>query len=125
MTVGRPSWVPTPETIEEVERMASRGLTQEQIADAIGIGLSTLMNKKNQFEEFKDAIVRGQAKGIGAVANALFNNAVDKSNVQAQMFYLKNRAKWRDDEPEKNAEELGKTIGSAVKEALSKNEQPR
>jgi len=81
--------------LEKVEELASRGLSQEQIAAALGISARTLGSRKAESAEFADAIKRGQAKGIEEIANALFANA-KAGNVTAQIFFLKARAQWKD-----------------------------
>ena len=49
------------------------------------------------FDEIKDALKRGQAKGLATVTNSLFTSATD-GNVTAQIFYLKNQdpKNWKD-----------------------------
>jgi predicted DNA-binding protein (UPF0251 family) len=81
--------------LEEVERLASLGLSQEQIAASLGISERTLRNRKADDAAFAGAIKAGQAKGIGEIANALWENAKG-GNVTAQIFFLKARAKWKD-----------------------------
>ena len=78
-----------------VTELASQGLTHEQIAAALGISRTTLQARKAESEQFAQAIEKGQALGIEAVSNALFQNAVG-GNVTAQIFFLKARAKWKD-----------------------------
>lgn len=81
--------------LAKVTELASRGLSQEQIAAALGIGARTLERRKAESAEMAEAIKAGQALGIQEVANALFANATG-GNVTAQIFYLKARAQWRD-----------------------------
>ena len=81
--------------LKEVTRLASLGLTQEQIAASLGISPRTLESRKAGNAEFAAAIKEGQAKGIAEVANALWQNATG-GNVTAQIFFLKARAKWKD-----------------------------
>lgn len=81
--------------IARVTELASRGLSQGQIAAALGISERTLRNRKTESAEFAEAIEKGQALGIEAVANALFDNA-EGGNVTAQIFFLKARAGWRE-----------------------------
>lgn len=90
---GPAKWEPP--SLVEVESLAARGLTMQQIADAMGISLSTLGRRKTELEEFDQAIKRGQAKGVSAVTNALFEKALNGDTASA-IFYLKNRAGWRD-----------------------------
>lgn len=91
MPRGRP-WEPN---LELIEQLASRGLTQEQIAAACNIQDTTLSTKKGQLPRLAEAIRRGQARGIALVSNKLFESAM-KGNVVAAVFYLKARAGWRD-----------------------------
>jgi transcriptional regulator with XRE-family HTH domain len=92
--LGRPKWMPP--DLDEVEELASHGLTQEQIALALGISETTLYERKAELADFADAIKRGQAKGIKDIVNALYINAKVAGNLGAQIFYLKNRAGWKD-----------------------------
>lgn len=81
--------------LARVTELASRGLTHEQIAAALGISRSTLQARKAEGGQFALAIEKGQALGIEEVSNALFQNAIG-GNVTAQIFFLKARAKWKD-----------------------------
>lgn len=81
----------------KVERLASQGLTKQQICDSLGISDQTLLNREKVDLELLEAIKRGRAKGLKEVSNALFE-AATSGNVTAQIFYLKNRAPgdWKD-----------------------------
>lgn len=83
---------------DKVEHYASRGLSTTQIAHNLGIGRSTFYDHMGANPDISDAIDRGRANGLSAVANALFENAVTKGNYQAQQFYLRNRdpERWKD-----------------------------
>ena len=94
--------------LERVTELASQGLTHEQIAAALGISRTTLQARKRECEQFARAIEKGQALGIEAVSNALFQNAVG-GNVTAQIFFLKARAKWKD-----RHEEVGDEVDEAA-----------
>ena len=87
MAGGRPKNIPD---IAEVERLAGLGLTQEQIAHNLGIGLSTLYKRKSEMKEFVEAIERGKANAINQVANRLFEKAMDGDNV-AMIYFMKCR----------------------------------
>ena len=92
----------TDEIIEQIRKHASRGLTKEQIAAAMGWSKSTLYTKMKDDSHVLDAIKEGAASGLEKVANALFTNATEHNNTTAQIFYLKNRApdEWKDRVPE-------------------------
>lgn len=92
---GKPPWIPTPEIMAEVEKLASRGMTKQQIADCLDISYQTLNEKSKEYDDFAEAIKRGKAKGISHVTNKLLEN-VDNANVTAQIFYLKCQAKWQE-----------------------------
>ena len=93
--VGRPEWIPEGDILDQAKYLSSRGLTQEQIADCLGIGLSTLCDKKNKFPEFAEVIKKGKSLGIGEISNTLFESA-KAGNVPSMIFYLKSQGGWKD-----------------------------
>ncbi len=95
--MGNAFIVITPDMLEKAERLAARGLTMEQIAYSIGMGTSTLYDKAKENLELSEAIKRGKAKGIATIANALFEGAKN-GNTTSQIFYLKCRAKWKEED---------------------------
>ena len=82
--------------LAQVEALASRGLSQQQIADALGISERTLRNRKKDSAEFAEAIKRGRAKGISKVANVIFEKAVNQQDITAAIFFMKAIGHWRD-----------------------------
>ncbi|HDR1228844.1 TPA: LuxR family transcriptional regulator [Pasteurella multocida] len=81
--------------LARVEALASNGLTQQQIADALGISERTLRDRKSNSAEFAEAIKRGKAKGIAIVTNKLMEK-VKAGNVTAMIFFLKSQAGWKE-----------------------------
>jgi hypothetical protein len=79
----------------EVEKLAAIGLNEQQVADSLGISVPTLERRKKESEDFVSALKRGKAKGIAQVANNLFQQS-KSGNVSAGIFYMKNRAGWKD-----------------------------
>ena len=106
--VGRPKFEVTEEVLENVENLMTKGLTVEQCSGMLGISPSTFYLHQAENSEFSDRIKVGQARGIDAVTNALFENATVDRNVPSIIFYLKNRAGWVDKTETKIQEE--KTI---------------
>lgn len=105
--------------LDLVKGWAADGLSNEQIADNLGIATSTFHEYRKEFSEFSDAIKKGKEMSDYQVQNALFEtakgfsyyeettNAIGdvvrvekyaKPNTTAQIFWLKNRCpeKWRD-----------------------------
>ena len=95
---GRKRITFTDEDYLNITKWAGLGLSETQIADNLGIGISTITRNKNRNERFEQALKKGKAKAIEQVTNALFNNAVHDNNTTAQIFYLKNRdsTNWSD-----------------------------
>jgi transcriptional regulator with XRE-family HTH domain len=91
---GRPSKKFTDEQVATVERMAQL-LTQEQIADFLGISDRQLRRKIMSDERFLSAYSRGRARAISGVAANLIQ-AAQKGNLQAMQFYLRTQAGWKD-----------------------------
>ncbi len=82
--------------LEQIEAMASLGLTDEEIAVVLGISPRTLYYwKKNP--EFLQALKRGKLKADFHVIKKLYENAKNGDNT-AIIFWLKNRRpdRWRD-----------------------------
>lgn len=95
--VGRKEWLPTPQILSEVRRLASQGLTKEQIAHCIHIGPSTFFEKLAKFPELVEAVNGGASEGIEKITNVLFNLA-QGGNFSAVSFYLKCRANWKEND---------------------------
>ena len=93
--------------LKQVEALAARGLTQQQIADSLGISESTLYTNKRENVDFAEAIKRGKAKGIATVTNKLFAK-IEEGNLTATIFYLKTQAGWK----ETNVNEITNPDGS-------------
>ena len=83
---------------EKLYDLAKMGLSEEQIATSLGISRSTISRRKRDDDTFATTLKSGQQEGITLVTNQLFNSATDavKPNTSAAIFFLKNRAGWRD-----------------------------
>jgi hypothetical protein len=91
--IGRPPYQATDHDRLVVEAMASRGLSQEQIAQAIGCCDKTLRAR------YREELDRGMTIAQVAVARNLFELATSArkpGNVRAAIFWLKCRAGWRE-----------------------------
>lgn len=105
--------------LDEIQGWAMSGLTDEQIADNLGIAASTIYEYKKKYPEFSEALKKGKDIADAQVINALFKTATGftyyediatatgevvqaqryaKPNTTAQIFWLKNRQPdiWRD-----------------------------
>jgi len=91
--MGRPRFEVTPEVLQEVEEMAGRGLTVNQIATCLGISPATIYNRQAENLEFLETIKKGKAVGLSKVTNKLFENAAVKGDNVAIIYYLNNRDK--------------------------------
>ena len=81
--------------LDEVEMMASVGMSTKQIADALHLSPSQFGKMMQVDPVVKEAVDRGVARGVKIITDSLFQNAV-KGNVAAQIFWLKNKAAWKD-----------------------------
>ena len=86
------------EELEKLKHFAGLGLNQSELASIMGISESTLRRRKKDSELFERYMREGQTKAVTDVANALYVNATQENNIQAQIFFLKNRADhlWKD-----------------------------
>lgn len=131
MAKGKYEYWLAPEGLIKLEGWARDGLTDEQIAQNIGISRSTLNAWKDKYSDISDTLKRGKEVVDREVENALLKRALGyeytetktKSeggvvtevtttvkqvvpDVTAQIFWLKNRkpSAWRD-KPEPDVEE--------------------
>lgn len=83
--------------LDLIEGWARDGLTDEQIAEGLGIHVSTLYDYKNKYPEFSEALKNGKEVVDYQVEKALLTKAL-RGDVTAQIFWLKNRKpkQWRD-----------------------------
>lgn len=106
-----------------IQGMARDGLTQQQIANNLGISIDTLIENKKKYSEFNDALKKGKEVIDFEVENALLKKALGYTiklkkqkvtkdgdvvdiieevhvppDTTAQIFWLKNRKKeqWRE-----------------------------
>lgn len=109
----------TEEGLLLIEGWARDGLTEEQIANNIGISRSTLNEWKKKFSDISDTLKQSKEIADRQVENALHKTALgfyyeedmvtnqgdvvrvkkySKPNTTAQIFWLKNRkpSNWRD-----------------------------
>ena len=100
--------------LKQVESLAANGLTQEQIAAALGISESTLHKRKQENTEFTAAIKRGKAKGIALVTNKLMES-IKGGNITGMIFFLKTQAGWK----ETNVQEHTGADGNPIQHSVS------
>jgi IS30 family transposase len=88
--VGRKRITFTDEDIANIERWSGDGLSEAQIATLLGCSLSTIARKKREKGRFDTALKKGKTRAIQAVANQVFQNAMNGKETSA-IFFLKNR----------------------------------
>ena len=122
--MGRKKKLITKEVIRKAEKHAAQGLSREQIAHVLGLGVSTLYEKLNDYPELLEAINRGKSKGLEQITNALFKKATG-GDVTAQKYYLNNRDndRWKDRIESKA--EVVHTFSDDLKKALYKGDDEK
>lgn len=81
----------------EIADWVRNGATEREIAERLGVAMSTFCEYKREFSEFSEVLKKTRDAVDGEVENALLQNALN-GNTTAQIFWLKNRRpdKWRD-----------------------------
>ncbi len=87
----------TEEFLAKVEQLTARGLSQQQVCQALGFSETWWYEAKQKNSEISDSFKRGQAKGLAEVSNAIYEQALNGST-GAACFFLKNRDpdRWSD-----------------------------
>ena len=93
---GRPSKFDTL-NLRQVEILARRGWSDEEMAEFFGVGVSTWYYWKTQKPEFLEALKVWKENHDREVEKSLLQTARE-GNTTAQIFWLKNRQphRWRD-----------------------------
>ena len=110
--MAKSKWNDIKDKLILVEGWARDGLTDEQIANNLGISIQTFYTYKKEHLEFFESLKKGKEVIDYEVENALLQNALN-GNITAQIFWLKNRKpkQWKDKvdiEGEANKETLNK-----------------
>lgn len=110
-----------------LEGWARQGLTDEQIANNMGIGRTTLYEWRQKEPNIANALKKGKEVVDFEVENALLKSAIE-GNVTAQIFWLKNRMSvhWRDkiEVNNSNHEEINKQLLN-IANLLNQPQKPR
>ena len=99
-----PAHQPTDILRAEVSALKSFGIIDDDIAGYIGIDPTTLV--KYYSRELETALTKANAQ----VAQRLFNKAVSQDDLQAQIFWLKVRGRWRTADKENEVKEITDTL---------------
>lgn len=86
-----------------IEGWSRDGLSQQQIANNLGINVDTLIEYKKKYSDFSEALKKGKEVVDFEVENALYKSAME-GNVTAQIYWLKCRRKdkWGEKETPNN-----------------------
>ena len=104
-------------TSSHVEKLAMIGLNDDQIAGVEEMSESTLRKLYNK------ELCQGRNKGIAAVAQNLYTQALDKKNLTATLFYLKCRGRWREVHTVEHSGPDGKQIPIKTEHVILNNDQ--
>lgn len=104
MARGKFEYWLTEDGLTLLQGWARDGLTDEQLAEKMSIGIRTLYDWKIRYPQISQVLKKGKEIVDFEVENALLKSAID-GNTTAQIFWLKNRRpdKWRD----KPVEDIG------------------
>lgn len=87
--MSRRSHNPDPAQRRQVEAMAAYGIPESEIAAVLELDPKTLR------KHYRQELDHGETKANAQVAGFLFN-AARSGNVTAQIFWLKTRARWKE-----------------------------
>ena len=103
--------------LPEIAQWCREGAIDKDIAIKLGIAESTLYKYKLEFTEFSEALTCNKEVANAHVEQALYKNATEKMNFEAQKWWLKNRTpdRWTDKTEVKFENEEGFNINVSVK----------
>ena len=96
---------------DDVERLASEGLSEYQIAAMLGVSQDTFTARKKDEPAICAALKRGRARAVGEVENLAFEaakKAAEDPRYQASLiFFLKTQARWTESQRIEHGGEVG------------------
>ena len=112
----------TKEGLIRIQGWARDGLTNNQIAEKIGISKQTFYDWLKKYPDLSDSLKENKDVVDRKVENALLKNALN-GNVTAQIFWLKNRKpnEWR----EKREIEANEAQSSSMNQLIQSLTQAR
>ncbi len=103
---GRPKKVITKEQEDILFELAG-GLSQEQIADYLGVSRSVFIERLKENEALSKQYKRGISTKYRAAVNKLWEH-IDNGNVACLLFYIKTQMGWRE------IQELQREVGNTT-----------
>lgn len=115
--MAKSKWNQIKEKLILVEGWARDGLTDEKIADNLGIASSTFYEYQKKYPEFSESLKKGKEIVDYEVENALLKNALN-GNVTAQIYWLNNRKpkQWRAKRNEEESQ-TGQSLADVIQQA--------
>ena len=106
---GRPPWKMPP--LDKVEALAEKCRTRKQLADVLGIPVSTFYENQAKYPEFAEVIRKGTAKRYQKVLE-VFDDLMDNSKqdgvrLEACKFELERVHRWKRDPKPQDVEQQG------------------
>ena len=122
--MARPSKF-TKEVQRQVELMARKGWTDEEMSELLGINRTTLYNWQKKHPKFFNTLKEWKYAADATIEKSLYETAKE-GNTTAQIFWLKNRKRkeWRDQHHIKHGvDDLGDMTDEEIEDELRKCEK--
>lgn len=115
--MAKSKWEQVKEKLILIEGWARDGLTDEQIANNLGISKTTFYKFKDEHSELSELLKKGKEVVDYQVENALLQSAL-KGNVTAQIYWLNNRKskQWRNKQ-DVDISNNGMSLAEAIQKA--------
>lgn len=115
--MAKSKWEQVKDKLILVEGWARDGLTDEQIANNLGISKDTFYQYKKKYPDFSDSLKKGKEYVDYEVENALLKSALS-GNTTAQIYWLNNRKpkKWKNRRSEEESENM-QSLADAIQKA--------
>lgn len=95
--MAREKWAPTPEQIDQIEKMSGLGLTVEQIGQLLGVSKATFDRAAKREAVVREALERGRNKAQLSIVKSAYSQAA-AGNTAMTIFLLKTRYGYRETE---------------------------
>ena len=110
------AFVPTPEQRRLVKQLAAVGIPQRDIVKKVLSRKGKPISLETLEKHFRHELDTGELDANAAVAGSLYRQAVEQGNVNAAIFWLKTRARWK--EPPQELRHGGSEDAPAIRQQI-------
>lgn len=113
---GRPSLydIHVKPELERIPKLRRQGLTEEQVAKVLGVGISTFKEYKNKYPDLAAALKKGKCQLVEDLEDTLYKKALGKCKVKSSKKFIEEVDGKKKVKIEETEQEIAPDTGALV-----------